>query len=210
MSKEEDSSSQPNCTTPQPLCIVSHPPSMNPQSFDAALLRAPVKLLTCLSSLPFLSRLCHFLKIHLQLGSVILILSTLGISHSCAAILAFLIQWNEQTLKKSWAYVKKCKNNMRSEGHPRSLCHRYLGSTLLIFSVAQLWVLKNLSGGLLVGAMCSQVGVEREGLCCLESKKERERERESRGAALHLSLCPSVPNTVPDTLEALTNCLSDE
>nr|XP_055196927.1 serine/threonine/tyrosine-interacting-like protein 1 isoform X3 [Nyctereutes procyonoides] len=62
---------------------------------------------------PFLRHLCHFLEIHLQLGSVILVFSTLGISRSCAAILAFLIHWNEQTLKKSWDFVKKCKNNMR-------------------------------------------------------------------------------------------------
>ncbi|XP_026371822.1 serine/threonine/tyrosine-interacting-like protein 1 isoform X2 [Ursus arctos] len=61
---------------------------------------------------PFLRHLCHFLEIHLQLGSVILVFSTLGISRSCAAILAFLMHWNEQTLKKSWAYVKKCKNNV--------------------------------------------------------------------------------------------------
>lgn len=38
-------------------------------------------------------------EIHLQLGSVILVFSTLGISRSCAAILAFLMHWNEQTLK---------------------------------------------------------------------------------------------------------------
>uniref|UniRef100_A0ABI7WEX8 Serine/threonine/tyrosine interacting like 1 n=1 Tax=Felis catus TaxID=9685 RepID=A0ABI7WEX8_FELCA len=62
---------------------------------------------------PFLRHLCHFLELHLQLGSVILVFSTLGISRSCAAILAFLMHWNEQTLKKSWAYVKKCKTNMR-------------------------------------------------------------------------------------------------
>uniref|UniRef100_A0A8C8YG47 Serine/threonine/tyrosine interacting like 1 n=1 Tax=Panthera leo TaxID=9689 RepID=A0A8C8YG47_PANLE len=52
-------------------------------------------------------------ELHLQLGSVILVFSTLGISRSCAAILAFLMHWNGQTLKKSWAYVKKCKTNMR-------------------------------------------------------------------------------------------------
>uniref|UniRef100_A0A673UMW5 Serine/threonine/tyrosine interacting like 1 n=1 Tax=Suricata suricatta TaxID=37032 RepID=A0A673UMW5_SURSU len=62
---------------------------------------------------PFLRHLCHFLEIHLHLGSVVLVFSTLGISRSCAAILAFLMHWNEQTLKKSWAYVRKCKNNMR-------------------------------------------------------------------------------------------------
>lgn len=38
-------------------------------------------------------------EIHLHLGSVILVFSTLGISRSCAAILAFLMHWNEQTLK---------------------------------------------------------------------------------------------------------------
>lgn len=37
--------------------------------------------------------------IHLDLGSVILIFSTLGISRSCAAILAYLMHRNEQTLK---------------------------------------------------------------------------------------------------------------
>ncbi|CAK6444580.1 unnamed protein product [Pipistrellus nathusii] len=62
---------------------------------------------------PFLRHLCHFIDIHLDLGSVILIFSTLGISRSCAAILAYLMHRNEQTLKKSWEYVKKCKNNVR-------------------------------------------------------------------------------------------------
>ncbi|XP_028001114.2 serine/threonine/tyrosine-interacting-like protein 1 isoform X2 [Eptesicus fuscus] len=62
---------------------------------------------------PFLRHLCHFIDIHLELGSVILIFSTLGISRSCAAILAYLMHRNEQTLKKSWEYVKKCKNNVR-------------------------------------------------------------------------------------------------
>ncbi|XP_016002037.1 serine/threonine/tyrosine-interacting-like protein 1 isoform X2 [Rousettus aegyptiacus] len=61
---------------------------------------------------PFLRHLCHFIEIHLKLGSVILVFSTLGISRSCAAILAYLMHWQEQTLKRSWAYVKKCKNNM--------------------------------------------------------------------------------------------------
>ncbi|XP_019502380.1 PREDICTED: serine/threonine/tyrosine-interacting-like protein 1 [Hipposideros armiger] len=61
---------------------------------------------------PFLRHICHFIEIHLQLGSVILVFSTLGISRSCAAILAYLMHQNEQSLKRSWAYVKKCKNNM--------------------------------------------------------------------------------------------------
>lgn len=38
-------------------------------------------------------------EIHLKLGSVILVFSTLGISRSCAAILAYLMHWQEQTLK---------------------------------------------------------------------------------------------------------------
>ncbi|XP_027965556.1 serine/threonine/tyrosine-interacting-like protein 1 isoform X1 [Eumetopias jubatus] len=51
---------------------------------------------------PFLRHLCHFLEIHLRLGSVILVFSTLGISRSCAATLAFLMHWKEQTLKRSF------------------------------------------------------------------------------------------------------------
>ncbi|KAM5328423.1 serine/threonine/tyrosine-interacting-like protein 1 [Glossophaga mutica] len=62
---------------------------------------------------PFLRHLCHFIELHREIGSVILVFSTLGISRSCAAILAYLMHQNEQTLKRSWAYVKKCKNNMR-------------------------------------------------------------------------------------------------
>uniref|UniRef100_A0A8C6B7Q7 Serine/threonine/tyrosine interacting like 1 n=1 Tax=Monodon monoceros TaxID=40151 RepID=A0A8C6B7Q7_MONMO len=62
---------------------------------------------------PFLRHLCHFIEVHLELGSVILVFSTMGISRSCAAILAYLMHRNEQTLKRSWAYVKKCKTNMR-------------------------------------------------------------------------------------------------
>ncbi|XP_070340521.1 serine/threonine/tyrosine-interacting-like protein 1 isoform X5 [Equus asinus] len=48
---------------------------------------------------PFLRHVCHFVEIHLELGSVILVFSTLGISRSCAAILAYLMHRNEQTLK---------------------------------------------------------------------------------------------------------------
>ncbi|ELW56434.1 Serine/threonine/tyrosine-interacting-like protein 1 [Tupaia chinensis] len=62
---------------------------------------------------PFLRHLCHFIGAHLVLGSVILIFSTRGISRSCAVIVAYLMHANEQTLRRSWAYVKKCKNNMR-------------------------------------------------------------------------------------------------
>ncbi|KAL4701815.1 hypothetical protein H8959_015819 [Pygathrix nigripes] len=62
--------------------------------------------------LPFLRHMCHFIEIHLHLGSVVLIFSTQGISRSCAAVIAYLMHCNEQTLQRSWAYVKKCKNNM--------------------------------------------------------------------------------------------------
>uniref|UniRef100_A0A2K6AQP6 Serine/threonine/tyrosine interacting like 1 n=1 Tax=Macaca nemestrina TaxID=9545 RepID=A0A2K6AQP6_MACNE len=62
--------------------------------------------------LPFLRHMCHFIDVHRYLGSVILIFSTQGISRSCATIIAYLMHCNEQTLQRSWAYVKKCKNNM--------------------------------------------------------------------------------------------------
>uniref|UniRef100_A0A8C8ZUI5 Serine/threonine/tyrosine interacting like 1 n=1 Tax=Prolemur simus TaxID=1328070 RepID=A0A8C8ZUI5_PROSS len=62
---------------------------------------------------PFFRHLCHFIEIHLELGSVILIFSTRGISRSCAATMAYLMHQHNQTMKRSWAYVKKCKNNMR-------------------------------------------------------------------------------------------------
>ncbi|XP_017713083.1 PREDICTED: serine/threonine/tyrosine-interacting-like protein 1 [Rhinopithecus bieti] len=62
--------------------------------------------------LPFLRHMCHFIEIHLHLGSVVLVFSTQGISRSCAAVIAYLMHCNEQTLQRSWAYVKKCKNNM--------------------------------------------------------------------------------------------------
>uniref|UniRef100_A0A8C3VE73 Serine/threonine/tyrosine interacting like 1 n=1 Tax=Catagonus wagneri TaxID=51154 RepID=A0A8C3VE73_9CETA len=48
---------------------------------------------------PFLRHLCHFIEMHLELGSVILVFSTMGISRSCAAILAYLMHQNGQTLK---------------------------------------------------------------------------------------------------------------
>ncbi|XP_033620771.1 serine/threonine/tyrosine-interacting-like protein 1 isoform X5 [Fukomys damarensis] len=62
---------------------------------------------------PFLRHLCHFIEIHLHLGSVVLVFSTQGISRSCAAMVAFLMHKNQETLKRSWAHVKNCKNNMR-------------------------------------------------------------------------------------------------
>ncbi|XP_028377967.1 serine/threonine/tyrosine-interacting-like protein 1 isoform X3 [Phyllostomus discolor] len=76
------------------------------------LLHIPIEDTLEANIFPFLRHLCHFIEVHLQIGSVILVFSTLGISRSCAAILAYLMHQNEQTLKKSWDYVKKCKNNM--------------------------------------------------------------------------------------------------
>ncbi|XP_036027414.1 serine/threonine/tyrosine-interacting-like protein 1 [Onychomys torridus] len=61
----------------------------------------------------FLRHICHFMELHLRLRSVILVFSTRGISRSSAAVIAFLMHYNEETLKRSWAHVKKCKNNMR-------------------------------------------------------------------------------------------------
>ncbi|XP_005080426.1 serine/threonine/tyrosine-interacting-like protein 1 isoform X2 [Mesocricetus auratus] len=57
--------------------------------------------------------ICHFMELHLQLRSVILVFSSRGISRSSAAVVAFLMHYNEETLKRAWAHVKKCKDNMR-------------------------------------------------------------------------------------------------
>uniref|UniRef100_A0A8C8VY43 Serine/threonine/tyrosine interacting-like 1 n=1 Tax=Peromyscus maniculatus bairdii TaxID=230844 RepID=A0A8C8VY43_PERMB len=62
---------------------------------------------------PSFRHICHFMELHLRLRSVILVFSTRGISRSSAAVIAFLMHYNEETLKRSWAHVKKCKNNMR-------------------------------------------------------------------------------------------------
>ncbi|XP_045139930.1 serine/threonine/tyrosine-interacting-like protein 1 [Echinops telfairi] len=60
----------------------------------------------------FFRHLCHFIDVHLELGSVILVFSKLGISRSSTAIIAYLMHQREQTLKRSWTYVKKCKSNV--------------------------------------------------------------------------------------------------
>ncbi|KAM6155855.1 serine/threonine/tyrosine-interacting-like protein 1 [Rhynchocyon petersi] len=61
---------------------------------------------------PSFRHLCHFIDIHLELGSVILVFSKMGISRSSAAVMAYLMHRYQQTLKRSWNYVKKCKSNM--------------------------------------------------------------------------------------------------
>uniref|UniRef100_A0A4W2FFV8 Serine/threonine/tyrosine interacting like 1 n=1 Tax=Bos indicus x Bos taurus TaxID=30522 RepID=A0A4W2FFV8_BOBOX len=64
---------------------------------------------------PFLRHLCHFIDIHLELNSVILVFSTLGISRSCAAILAYLMHWNGQTLKVRIAWSRRSGQNCTSK-----------------------------------------------------------------------------------------------
>ncbi|KAB0405722.1 hypothetical protein E2I00_008435, partial [Balaenoptera physalus] len=95
---------------------------------------------------PFLRHLCHFIEVHLELGSVILVFSTMGISRSCAAILAYLMHQNEQTLKRSWAYVKKCKTNMR----PNRALVAQLSEWEKVVLGDILWVQKNLPWELFV------------------------------------------------------------
>ncbi|XP_049643832.1 serine/threonine/tyrosine-interacting-like protein 1 isoform X2 [Suncus etruscus] len=64
------------------------------------------------SLFPFLRLLCHFIELHLELDSVILIFSTLGINRGCAATIAFLMHHYSQTLKRSCNHVRKCQNGM--------------------------------------------------------------------------------------------------
>ncbi|XP_077930584.1 serine/threonine/tyrosine-interacting-like protein 1 isoform X2 [Halichoerus grypus] len=67
---------------------------------------------------PFLRHLCHFLEVHLRLGSVILVFSTLGISRSCAATLAFLMHWKEQTLKADDRLLPELAGGRTERGLP--------------------------------------------------------------------------------------------
>ncbi|KAM4820497.1 serine/threonine/tyrosine-interacting-like protein 1 [Thomomys bottae] len=63
--------------------------------------------------LPHLRTVCHFMEMNIARRSAILVFSTLGISRSCAIVVAFLMHWNSETLKRSWAYVKQCKPTMQ-------------------------------------------------------------------------------------------------
>ena len=54
---------------------------------------------TCTTPHPPTQPFFPLTEVHLGIGSVILIFSTLGISRSCAATLAYLMHQNEQTLK---------------------------------------------------------------------------------------------------------------
>ncbi|XP_046945430.1 serine/threonine/tyrosine-interacting-like protein 1 isoform X1 [Lynx rufus] len=145
---------------------------------------------------PFLRHLCHFLELHLQLGSVILVFSTLGISRSCAAILAFLMHWNEQTLKvfytsnhvtckqrspgptsrsvkptcvQTGAWWLSCQSGRRSSSETVSQTS-WIHSTDLLCGPAMGPEEPCLGASCGYWArLCNQVGVEREGLCCLKS-----------------------------------------
>ncbi|XP_075761065.1 serine/threonine/tyrosine-interacting-like protein 1 isoform X4 [Pelodiscus sinensis] len=62
-----------------------------------------------LSSFP---TICHFIDAQLALGAV-LVFSTLGLSRSSTAVMAFLMHSFHYPLKRAWKYVQKCKTNMR-------------------------------------------------------------------------------------------------
>ncbi|XP_072496354.1 serine/threonine/tyrosine-interacting-like protein 1 isoform X3 [Notamacropus eugenii] len=55
----------------------------------------------------------HFMDAHIRLGSVVLVFSTLGISRSCTVVLAYLMHRNRESLRRSWAHMQNCKNNIR-------------------------------------------------------------------------------------------------
>ncbi|NWQ81569.1 STYL1 protein, partial [Columbina picui] len=58
------------------------------------------------------STISHFIDTQLDRGAV-LVFSSLGISRSCTATIAYLIHSCQFTLKKAWKYVLRCKMNMR-------------------------------------------------------------------------------------------------
>ncbi|XP_056675770.1 serine/threonine/tyrosine-interacting-like protein 1 isoform X2 [Monodelphis domestica] len=55
----------------------------------------------------------HFMDAHVERRSVILVFSTRGISRSCTVMLAYLMHRNRESLKRSWAHLQRCKNNIR-------------------------------------------------------------------------------------------------
>ncbi|NWX37813.1 STYL1 protein, partial [Notiomystis cincta] len=62
-----------------------------------------------LSSFP---TICHFIDAQLDVGAV-LVFSSLGISRSCTATMAYLMHSCRFSLQKAWKYLLKCKMNMR-------------------------------------------------------------------------------------------------
>ncbi|XP_067393906.1 serine/threonine/tyrosine-interacting-like protein 1 isoform X2 [Emydura macquarii macquarii] len=60
----------------------------------------------------FFPTICHFIDAQMALGAV-LVFSTLGLSRSSTAIMAFLMHSFHYPLKRAWKHVQKCKTNMR-------------------------------------------------------------------------------------------------
>ncbi|XP_050785084.1 serine/threonine/tyrosine-interacting-like protein 1 isoform X3 [Gopherus flavomarginatus] len=60
----------------------------------------------------FFPTICHFIDAKMALGAV-LIFSTLGLSRSSTAVIAFLMHSSHYPLKRAWKYIQKCKTNMR-------------------------------------------------------------------------------------------------
>ncbi|XP_049659531.1 serine/threonine/tyrosine-interacting-like protein 1 isoform X2 [Accipiter gentilis] len=56
--------------------------------------------------------ICHFIDAQLDHGAV-LVFSSLGISRSSTATMAYLMHSCQFSLKRAWDYVLKCKTNMR-------------------------------------------------------------------------------------------------
>ncbi|KFU97142.1 Serine/threonine/tyrosine-interacting-like 1, partial [Pterocles gutturalis] len=56
--------------------------------------------------------ICHFIDAQLDRGAV-LVFSSLGISRSSTATMAYLIHSCQFSLKRAWNYVLECKTNMR-------------------------------------------------------------------------------------------------
>nr|XP_042713671.1 serine/threonine/tyrosine-interacting-like protein 1 isoform X3 [Chrysemys picta bellii] len=60
----------------------------------------------------FFPTICHFIDAQMTLGAV-LVFSTLGLSRSSTAVMAFLMHSSHYPLKRAWKYIQKCKTNMR-------------------------------------------------------------------------------------------------
>ncbi|XP_077692946.1 serine/threonine/tyrosine-interacting-like protein 1 isoform X4 [Eretmochelys imbricata] len=60
----------------------------------------------------FFPTICHFIDAQMALGAV-LVFSTLGLSRSSTAVMAFLMHSSHYPLKGAWKYIQKCKTNMR-------------------------------------------------------------------------------------------------
>uniref|UniRef100_A0A674K634 Serine/threonine/tyrosine interacting like 1 n=1 Tax=Terrapene triunguis TaxID=2587831 RepID=A0A674K634_9SAUR len=60
----------------------------------------------------FFPTICHFIDAQMALGAV-LVFSTLGLSRSSTAVMAFLMHSSHYPLKRAWKYIQKCKTNMR-------------------------------------------------------------------------------------------------